>query len=126
MNAYLLVVVGLARPDPDQVDAFNTVAIKAREGEPITLREIQPVCRKEALITLPATSNLSQAVETLGSGVHRFLVTNDEGEAVGIMSQLRMVEFFWNEGVNFATIDQLYPVMLKDLQIGTRNTISVK
>lgn len=126
LNAYLLVVVGLARPEPDQVEAFNTVATKAQAGEPITLREIQPLHRHEGLILLPANSNLSRAVEILGSGVHRFLVGNDEGEAVGIMSQLRMVEFFWNEGVNFASIDQLYPVMLRDLSIGTKDTISVK
>jgi len=125
LNAYLLVVVGLAKPEADELEAAETVASKAQKGEPITLREIQPLCRKEALVGLPAISNLSQAIEILGSGVHRIVVTNELGEAAGIMSQLRMVEFFWNEGVNFASIDQLYPVILKDLGIGTKNTISI-
>lgn len=116
----------MARPDEDQVEAFNIVATKSRNGEPITLREIQPIRRKEGLVTLPGTSNLSQVVETLGSGVHRFLVTDQEGDAVGIMSQLRMVEFFWNEGVNFASIDQLYPAILRDLGVGTKDAISIK
>lgn len=126
LNAYLLVVVGLTKPEDDQIDASNTVVSKAQKGEAITLREIQPLCRKEALITLPATSKLSEAMEVLGSGVHRLLVTSESGEAAGIMSQLRMVEFFWNEGVNFASIDQLYPLILRDLNIGTKDTISVK
>jgi len=125
LNAYLLVVVGLAKPEEDQIEASNNVAEKAQKGEPITLREIQPLCRKEALVTLPSLSNLAQAMEVLGSGVHRVLVTNESEEAVGIMSQLRLVEFFWNEGVNFASIDQLYPLSLKDLNIGTKDTISV-
>lgn len=126
LNAYLLVVVGLAKPAEDQVEASNTIVSKAQKGEPITLREIQPICRKEALVMLPVDSKLSKAVEVLGSGVHRLLVTSDDGEAVGVMSQLRLVEFFWNEGVNFASIDQLYPQILRDLNIGTKDTISVK
>lgn len=126
LNAYLLVVVGLAKPEEDQVEASNTIVAKAQKGEPITLREIQPLCRKEALIKLPASSNLSQAMEVLGSGVHRLLVTNEAEDAVGIMSQLRLVEFFWNEGVHFASIDELYPLILRDLSIGTKKTISVK
>lgn len=126
LNAYLLVVVGLAKPEEDQIEASNTIVAKTQRGEPITLREIQPLCRKEALVALPSTSNLSQAMEVLGSGVHRLLVTDEAGEAVGVMSQLRMVEFFWNEGVNFASIDQLYPIILRDLNIGTKDTISIK
>lgn len=126
LNAYLLVVVGLSKPEKDQIEASNNIVAKAQKAEPITLREIQPLCRKEALVMLSATSNLSQAMEVLGSGVHRLVVVDETGEAVGIMSQLRMVEFFWNEGVNFASIDELYPHNLKELDIGTKETISVK
>jgi len=125
LNSYLLVVVGLANPEEDQIEASNNIVSKAQKGEPITIREIRPLCRKEALVTLPTDSKLSQAVEVLGSGVHRLLVTSDDGEVVGVMSQLRLVEFFWNEGVNFASIDQLYPQVLKDLNIGTKDTISI-
>lgn len=65
-------------------------------------------------------------MEILGSGVHRLIITDSAGDVVGILSQLRMVEFFWNEGVNFASIDQLYPILLRDLQIGTKDAISIK
>jgi hypothetical protein len=78
-------------------------------------------------VSLSTTSTLAQAVEILGGGVHRILVSNPENdEVVGILSQLRLVEFFWNEGVNFASIDQLYPLLLRDLNIATKDAISVK
>lgn len=127
LNAYLLVVVGLAKPAEDQIEASNAIVAKTQQGESITVREIQPICRTEPLVSLPTSSNLAQAMEVLGSGIHRLLVSDPEtGDVVGILSQGHMVEFFWNEGVNFASIDQLYPVLLRDLNIGTKDTISVK
>jgi CBS domain-containing protein len=126
LNAYLLIVVGLAKPAEDQIEASNAIVTKTQRAEPISLREIQPLCRKEPLVSLSTTSTLAQAVEILGGGVHRILVSNPENdEVVGILSQLRLVEFFWNEGVNFASIDQLYPLLLRDLNIATKDAISV-
>ena len=90
------------------------------------LREVQPLFRKESLVTLPSSSSLSQAIEIMGSGIHRIIVTNDGNEVAGIVSQLRLLEFFWDEGINFPSIDQLYPLVLHDLNIGTKQTISVK
>lgn len=125
LNAYLLVVVGLAKPEPDHVELYNDIMRQAREGQKILLRQIQPFCRQEPLVGVPSTGNLSQAIEILGSGIHRLLVTSSLGDVVGIMSQLRMVDFFWNEGVNFRTIDRLYPVLLRDLGMGAQQIISV-
>ncbi|KAK5993116.1 Protein SDS23 [Cladobotryum mycophilum] len=125
LNAYLLVVIGLSRPEGHQVALFHDIRSKAQQGTRIPLRDIQSLCLKEALVNLSSSANLSQAIEVLGSGIHRILITGSDGNIAGIMSQLRMVEFFWNEGVNFPTIDRLYPAMLRDLAIGTQQTISV-
>ncbi|KAK7416967.1 cell separation during budding [Neonectria punicea] len=125
LNAYLLVVVGLAKPDEDQVEMFNSILSKAQQGAEISLRHVQPLFRKESLVSLPETDDLAKGIQVLGSGIHRLLVTAQGGEAVGIASQLRIVEFFWNEGVNFPSIDRLYPVILRDLGIGTKDIISV-
>lgn len=125
LNAYLLVVVGLAKPDEDQLELFNFILSKAQQGEDISLRDVQPLFRKESLVKLPATEDLTQAIQILGSGIHRLLVTSQDNKVVGIASQLRIVEFFWNEGVNFPSIDRLYPVILRDLGIGTKEIISV-
>lgn len=125
LNAYLLVVVGLSKPEPEHLELYNDIILQAREGHSITLRQIQPLCRREPLVEVPSTGNLAQAIEILGSGIHRLLVRNSHGDVVGIMSQLRMVDFFWNEGINFPTIDRLYPVVLRDLGMDTRKIISV-
>ncbi|KAH0436862.1 cbs domain containing protein [Colletotrichum kahawae] len=125
LNTYLLIVVGLARPDEEQISTYDDIATKAREGRSIALRDIQPLCRKESLITLPFDETLDKAIEVFGSGIHRVLVTSPAGDVIGILSQLKLVEFFWNEGINFPAIDKLYPVMLRDLGIGTQQIVAV-
>lgn len=125
LNAYLLTVVGVSRPEGDQATLFHDIMTKAQGGAHISLREIQPLCSREAIVKMNSGVNLSQAIETLGSGIHRVLVTDSTGNVIGIISQLRMVEFFWNEGVNFPTIDRLNPVTLQDLGIGVRPVLSV-
>ena len=72
LNAYLVVVVGLVRPDGDQVELYNSIMAKAQQGSQISLREIQPICRQERLVSVASTGNLSQAIEILGSGIQSF------------------------------------------------------
>jgi hypothetical protein len=126
--SYLLVVIGLAKPEPEQVELFNNVGMKVQNGEPVLLKEIQALSRKESLVMLPATDGLSQAIEILGSGIHQLLATGEDGRVVGVLSQLRVMNFFWTEGVNFPSIDRLYPVMLRDLSstLGHKPIISIK
>ena len=126
LNAYLLVVVGLADPDEEHVALYDEISKKAQSQEDIPLREIQALSRKEELVTLPADEYLDKAMEAFGSGIHRILITNQGGEVVGVLSQLRLVEFFWNEAVNFPAIERLYGSLLRDLQIGTHQIIAIK
>jgi predicted transcriptional regulator len=126
LNGYLLLVLGLLKPEEDQMPTFNDIAVSAQQGKQITLRDIQPICRKETLVNLTADANLSQAIEVLGSGIHQLLVIDDSGNVSGIITQLQVVEFFWNEAVNFPTIDRLYAIILRDLGVGSQQIISVK
>ncbi|KAL2210645.1 hypothetical protein CC79DRAFT_525198 [Sarocladium strictum] len=125
--SYLLVVIGLAKPEPEQVELYNSIGMKMQNGERILLKEIQDLSRKESLVMLPATDGLSQAIEILGSGIHQLLATDKNGTVVGVLSQLRVMNFFWNEGVNFPSIDRLYPVSLRDLSstLGHKPIISI-
>ncbi|KAI1501530.1 sds23/moc1 [Biscogniauxia marginata] len=125
LNAYILVVVGLAHPSEDLVELYSDIANKAQARNSIPLRDIQPICRKETLITLHGDENLTKAIEVFGSGIHRIYVTNHNSEVVGILSQLKLMEFFWNEGVNFRVIDDLYPRLMRDLGIGSQQIIAV-
>ncbi|KAK3486537.1 uncharacterized protein B0T23DRAFT_325308 [Neurospora hispaniola] len=125
LNAYLLAVVGLAKPEEEQVALYTDISVKAQSQEEIPLRTLQPIFRHEELVKLPADSTLDKAIEVFGGGIHRVLVTNKDSEVVGILSQLRLLEFFWYEAVNFPLIDRLYTIPLRDLQIGTQQIIAI-
>ncbi|KAK0724821.1 hypothetical protein B0H67DRAFT_116251 [Lasiosphaeris hirsuta] len=125
LNAYLLVVVGLAKPDEDNLELYGQISAKAQVQEAISLREIRELSRKEQLVALPSESTLDKAMEAFGSGIHRLLITNQTGEVTGILSQLRLLEFFWQEAVNFPVIDRLYGSLLRDLQVGTQQIIAI-
>ncbi|KAL2194531.1 hypothetical protein P885DRAFT_42654 [Corynascus similis CBS 632.67] len=125
LNAYLLVVVGLADPGEEHVALYDMIAKKAQAQEDIPLRDIQSLSRKEELVTLSADEYLDKAVEAFGSGIHRILIANQANQIIGVLTQLRLVEFFWNEAVNFPVIERLYGCLLRDLQIGTHQTIAI-
>lgn len=119
-------MVGLANPGEDLVQLYDAIAKKAQARISIPLRDIQPILRKESLVTLQGDEDLPKAIEVFGSGVHRVLVTNHNSQVVGILSQLKLLEFFWNEGINFRAIDELYPRLLRDLGVGSQQIIAVK
>ncbi|KAK7746015.1 cell separation during budding [Cytospora paraplurivora] len=125
LNAYLLAVVGLAKPEEEVVQLYDSIARRAQDREAIPLRDIQPICRHEQVVSLPPDEFLPGAIEVFGSGIHRLLITNQAGDVVGVLSQLKVLEFFWNEGINFAVIDRLYPILLRDLHIGSQQIIAI-
>ncbi|CZS98021.1 related to CBS-domain protein Sds23p [Rhynchosporium agropyri] len=126
LNAYLLVVVGLAHPDEEQLEIYDALAKKAREGATIPVRDIQTLAKKSALVTLSESEDLSKAIEYFASGVHRILICKDNTtEIVGILSQLKVIKFLWDNGTSFPAIDALYSVILRDLGVGTQQTISI-
>jgi hypothetical protein len=128
LNAYLLLVVGLAHPDEEDVGSFDELAKKGREGKPIPLRDVKEIGnKKEPLITLPHSADLTKAMEVFGSGVHRILIA-EEGttNVIGVLTQLRLVKFFWENRQSFPDVDQLYPHLIKDLNIGSKSVLAIK
>ncbi len=128
MNAYLLLVLGLAHPEEGDIASFDELAKKGREGKPIPLKDVKEVGgKKEPLITLDETTDLSKAIEVFGSGVHRVLVAEEGTSNVkGILTQLRLVKFFWENRSSFPGVNQLYPQLIKDLNIGSKTVLAVK
>jgi hypothetical protein len=127
LNAYLLLVVGLAHPDESELASFDELAKKGREGKPIPLKDVKDIGKKEPLITLPASADLTKAIEVFGSGVHRVLIA-DEGtpNVIGVLTQLRLVQFFWENKQSFPAVDQLYPSLIKDLNLGSHSVYAIK
>jgi hypothetical protein len=127
LNAYLLVVLGLANPSDDQVEAYTEIAKKAREGTTISLKETSSLANKAPLVTLSESQDLSNAIEIFAGGVHRILIVQEgTNHVVGILSQWTLVKFLWDNGSSFPSIDQLYPMILRDLNVGTLQTIAIK
>jgi CBS domain-containing protein len=127
LNAYILVVLGLANPNEDQIDAFTEIAKKAREGIAIPLKDIGFLAKKAPLVTLSESQDLSKAIESFAGGVHRILIVKEGTDhVIGILSQWTLVKFLWDNGSSFPVIDQLYPMILRDLNVGTHQTIAIK
>ena len=127
LNAYLLLVVGLAQPDEEHIEDFRELARKARTGAEIPLKDVKDLAKKDPLVQLPHTASLKQAIEAFGGGVHRVIVVEQHtDEVIGILSQSRLVQFLWENGRSFPVIDQLYPQQLRDLKLGSQQVISIK
>lgn len=127
LNAYLLLVVGLAHPSEEEVASFDQLAKKGREGTPIPLKDVKDLGKKEPLITLPDTADLTKVMEVFGSGVHRVLIAEENTtNVIGILTQLRLVRFFWDNRASFPAVDQLYSQLIKDLAIGSHAVLAVK
>jgi hypothetical protein len=119
--------VGLAHPDESELASFDELAKKGREGKPIPLKDLKDIGKKEPLIMLPASADLTKVMEVFGSGVHRVLVVEDDTQnVVGILTQLRMVRFFWENRQSFPAVDQLYASLIKDLNLGSHSVYAIK
>ncbi|KAF2664900.1 hypothetical protein BT63DRAFT_459517 [Microthyrium microscopicum] len=126
LNAYLLLVVGLAHPEEHQVARFKELAAKGREGKPIPMRDVKDLGPKEPIVPLIGAAPLTRAVEIFGSGIHRILITTeDTHEVVGVLTQLKLVEFFWRNGRHFSQIEPLFQKTMRDLDIGSHSVISI-
>jgi CBS domain-containing protein len=123
LNAYLLLVLGMTQPD----EAAAEIALRAREGETLALKQVlDHLGPREGPTFLPQTANLTRAMEMLGSGLHRIVVCKEgTSEAIGILSQLRLVRFFWENHQNFAVTEALYAMSLKDLEIGAKVVVAI-
>ncbi|KAL8987823.1 MAG: hypothetical protein Q9177_003015 [Variospora cf. flavescens] len=126
LTQYLLFATGQLHPDEEHFPIFTSLAKKAQAGHPIPLRDAKSLGNKEPFMTLPATANLTHAIEVFGGGVHRIIIVEEGTDnVVGILSQLRLVKFLWENGRNFPIIDSLYSSSIRELGIGSQQTISI-
>ncbi|KAI9891601.1 MAG: cell separation during budding [Vezdaea aestivalis] len=126
LNSYLLFVVGLTKPIGEQVRLVQEVSEKTRSGVKVSMKVVKELSGKEPFVTLSHLADLTKAVEIFGSGIHRIIIVKDgTDEVVGVLSQLRLVRFLWENGKSFAVIDKLYPQFLQGLSIGSHEVIAI-
>jgi len=128
LNSYLLLVIGVTHAEEcDKPALFNEIARKARSGQSILLKEFLELHAKQPFVTLPHTADLTHAVEMFGSGIHRIIVVNaGTSDVIGVLTQLRLVRFFWQNGRDFKALSDLYHSSLQDLSLGSRKVVSIK
>ncbi|KAL8677207.1 MAG: hypothetical protein Q9186_006349 [Xanthomendoza sp. 1 TL-2023] len=126
LTQYLLFATGQLHPDEEHLPIFTSLAKKAQSGDIIPLRDAKSLGNKEPFITLPSTANLLHAIEVFGGGVHRIVIVEEGTDnVVGILSQLRLVKFLWENSRDFPILDALYPQSIKELAIGSQLMISI-
>ncbi|KAL8828553.1 MAG: hypothetical protein Q9191_002523 [Dirinaria sp. TL-2023a] len=126
LTQYLLFATGQLHPDEEHRSFFQSLAKKAQQGQTIPIRDAKSLGNKEPFVTLPHTADLTKAIEIFGGGSHRIVVVKEgSDDVVGVLSQLTLLTFLWDNGRSFPTIDQLYPQTLKDLGIGSQQLISI-
>lgn len=123
LNAYLLLVLGLSVPD----DSAQQLSNRARGGEAIPMADLlDHLGARELPAFLPHTADLTQAMEVLGGGSHRLIICKEgTSEVLGIVSQLRLVRFFWENHQNFAATEALYARSLRELRLGAKVVVSI-
>lgn len=114
-------------PDAEHMHEYAGIAQRAAKQQPVRLAEVKALKHSDALVALPHTADLSKAVEIFGSGIHRILVTQEGGDDVlGILTQLRLVRFFWENHYGFADIENLFSHTLQDLRFGAKPVVAIK
>ena len=128
LNAYLLLVTNLAFPGDAEKSKIQDVLDRARKNQPMALNEIKFLLgRKEAPKFMDHNDTLTKAVEIFGGGCHRIIIRKQgTPEVVGILSQLRLVRFFWENVSSFRQVAAVHNNTLKDLDLGSHNVISIQ
>ncbi|THX27008.1 hypothetical protein D6C84_08972 [Aureobasidium pullulans] len=127
LNAYLLLVTGLTRPQDSDFDQVDKIVSRARTNQPVELGHVKDLLgRKETPAFCDASATLSRAVEIFGGGCHRIIVRSPGSEdVVGILSQLRLVRFLWENRASFHPVEQLHNRSLKELDLGSHSVIQI-
>ena len=127
LTQYLLFATGQLEPPTELLSFYQGLANKAQTGQKIPLRDAKSLGSQEQFVTLSHTAQLTKAVEIFGGGTHRIIITREGShDVIGILSQLRLVRFLWENSRCFPVIDQLYGAEIRDLGIGSQNLISIK
>lgn len=114
LTAFLLLVLGVTDPShPSNMSAasFQDLVKKAREGDHnIPVKLVGDIGVKDPFITLPQSETLARVVEIMASGVHRVAVTseNNHKDVIGVLSQRRIVKFFWDNVRSFVDLEPYY------------------
>lgn len=98
---------------------------RVKKGEEVPVNFIIRLQPKKPFLKFRESESLFKAIEAFGNGVHRVAIVNNENRITGILSQRRMIRFFWENARRFASLDFLLSSSLQDLKIGSTTPITI-
>lgn len=103
-----------------------SVVNRAKKGEEVPVDFIVKLHPKNPLLKFKESESLLKAVEAFGNGVHRVAIINTENKITGILSQRRMIKFFWENARRFPSLEFMLNSSLQDLKIGSTNPLTIQ
>ncbi|KAL6453269.1 SDS24 Protein SDS23 [Candida maltosa Xu316] len=117
------------KPNPTLKEKYDLVIqsiSKAKKGEEVPVDFIIKLHPKNPFIKFNESDTLFSVMETLGNGVHRIAITNEQGSKItGILSQRRLIKYMWENARRFPSLDFYLTSTLQDLKIGSTNPITI-
>ena len=116
LNFYLLLVL-------NKITIKDTELIQlCQDGRNVPVGKLIKQSPKDPFCKLSELDNLSNAINILGSGVHRLAITDPSMNIIkGILSQRRLVKYLWDNARSFPDLEPLFNSSIKDLNIGVLN-----
>ena len=131
LNAFLLLVLGYCHPSDNPTTAekshtFQDLIAAARRGKEIPVTLISDIGSKDPFMRLSESDSLVDVVNIMSTGVHRIAILQANSDRVlGMLSQRRVVNFFWDNRQAFSNLESLYSKTLQELEIGSTNVICI-
>lgn len=136
LNAYLLLILGRLQITEQNFDKnayyknpeeIQHLISKAKRGEQVPVKFVTQLVPKNPFYKLSEQEHLSSVVEILGTGVHRIAIVDpDFTRITGILSQRRLIKYFWDNARRFPSLEPLFQSTLAELSIGEKNVVSIQ
>lgn len=111
---------------PEQKQEMLLMMInRAKKGGEVPVDFIVKLHPKNPFFKFRESESLYKAVEAFGNGVHRVAVVNSDNKITGILSQRRMIRFFWDNARRFPSLEFLLSSTLQDLKIGSTHPFTI-
>ncbi|KAI5969222.1 SDS23 [Candida margitis] len=107
-------------------DIITQAVNKAKKGEEVPVEFIIKLHPKNPFIKFVENDTLFSVMETLGNGVHRVAITNEEASKItGILSQRRLIKYMWENARRFPSLEFYLSSTIQDLKIGSSKPITI-
>ncbi|RIA95838.1 hypothetical protein C1645_688553 [Glomus cerebriforme] len=114
------------KSDEELTSEFNDLLRLAIQCQPIPVRLASDLSNRNPFYSVLPETSLLQVVELFGSGTHRVAILDADGNMKGILTQSKVVNYLYQNVTKFPQIEQLFPKLLHDLDIGKSTVISAQ